>query len=253
MLLLGSITAAFYTQFKTDPWLQMGARAFFSATGVSGLLFTTRLAGTWWLPISPSPALSPRRRWTLAMLIPVDVLTMGFGCGGCHLACLSLLMGASMMAGLAVHEVRRGVSASLLPSLSLLDAIPHGLCAHVINRRWIEPLGASPHGYAVALVGIGCAVLGLRGVWPRLALVLAAIPGGAAVTFGIGHHVLAYPWERHEGRRAAAGHRCPTSSSPLLLRAASMIMIDTDVSDTWCQSAFMNMSGRHPMNVLSTP
>ena len=45
------------------------------------------------------------------MLIPVDILAMGFGCGGCHLLCLSLLAGASMMAGSAVREVRRGVGA----------------------------------------------------------------------------------------------------------------------------------------------
>jgi hypothetical protein len=167
----------------------------------------------------------------LAAVIPADILAMGFRCYRWHLVCLSLLVSTSMMAGLAVREVRRGVGAPLLLCHSLLFATPHCICANVINRWWIEQLGASPHGYAFALVAIGCAVLGSREVWPRLALVLAAIPGGAAVAFGIGHHVLAYPWSRHEGHRALAGHRCPTSSAPVLLRATSMIMIDSDVSD----------------------
>jgi hypothetical protein len=116
MLLLGSIAAAFYTQFKIDPWLQMGAREFFAATGVSGLLFTTRLAGTCWLPISPPRDLSPRRRWTLAALIPVDMLAMGFGGGRCHLVYLRLSWGVSMLASLLLEWAiasGRGASSAL--------------------------------------------------------------------------------------------------------------------------------------------
>jgi hypothetical protein len=194
MLLLGSMAIAFYIHLEPDWWLQIGATGFFAAMGLSALFFTTCLAGTCRLPISPSQGSSPRLRWTLAMLIPVDILAMGFGCGGCNLICLGLLVGASLMAGLAVLEVRRGVGAPILLTLSLLYAIPHCICANVINRWWIEQLGTSPHCYAFSLVGIGFAVVGLRGVWPRLALVLAAAPGGAAVAFGIGHHLFSYPW-----------------------------------------------------------
>jgi hypothetical protein len=193
MVLVGSIAIAFYTQLESDRWLRLGATGFFAVIGVSALLFATRLVGAVRLPTAPSPGLPTRLRWTLAVLIPVDILAMGFGCGGCNVICLSLLAGAWVMAGLAVLEVRRGVGAPLLLSLSLLYALPHCLCANVINRWWIEQLGASPNCYAFSLVGIGCAVLGLRGVWPRLALVLAAAPGGAALAFGIGHHVFAYP------------------------------------------------------------
>jgi hypothetical protein len=71
--------------------------------GLSGLLFTTRLAGACWLPISSSPDLSPRLRWALTALIPVDILAIGFGCGGCHLVYLSLLWGASMLASLLLE------------------------------------------------------------------------------------------------------------------------------------------------------
>jgi hypothetical protein len=35
----------------------------------------------------------------LAALMPADMLAMGFGCGGCHLICLSLLGGALTVAG----------------------------------------------------------------------------------------------------------------------------------------------------------
>jgi len=41
--------------------------------------------------------LSPRLRWTLAAVIPVDIVAMGFGCGGCHRVCFSLLAGTSML------------------------------------------------------------------------------------------------------------------------------------------------------------
>jgi hypothetical protein len=194
LVLLGSIAVAFYTHLESDRMLQLGATGFFAAMGVSALLFITRLAGAFPRPISTSRGLSPGLRWTLALLIPGDVLAMGFGCGGCTLICLSLLAGAWMMAGLAALEVKRGRGAPLLLTLSLLYATPHCICANVINRWWIEQLGASPNCYAFALLGIGFAVLGLRGVWPRWALVLAAAPGGAAVAFGIGHHIFAYPW-----------------------------------------------------------
>jgi hypothetical protein len=197
MVLLGSIALAFYTQLESDRWLRLGATDFFAAMGLSALLVTAQLAGTLWLSISPSQHLSPRLRWMLAALIPVDILAMGFGCGGCNLLCLGLLAAAWMMAGLVVLEVRGG--APLLLSLSLLYAIPHCICANVINRWWIEQIGASPNCYTFSLVGIGFAVLRLRGVWSRLVLVLAAAPGGAAVAIGIGHHVFGYPWSRHEG------------------------------------------------------
>jgi hypothetical protein len=98
--------------------------------------------------------------WTLAILIPADMLAMGFGCGGCHPVCLSLLAGAWIMAGVAVLEVRRGLGAPLLLSLNLLYAIPHCPCANVIHRWWMEPLGANLHGYAFSRVGLGCAVEG---------------------------------------------------------------------------------------------
>jgi hypothetical protein len=194
LVLLGSIAVAFYTQLESDWVLQLGAAGFFVAMGVSALLFITRLAGMFPLPTPTARGLSPGLRWTLALLIPVDILAMGFGCGGCTLFCLSLLAGAWLMAGLAVFEVKRGRGAPLLLTLSLLYATPHCICANVINRWWIEQLGASPNCYAFALVGIGFAVVGLRGVWPRLALVLAAAPGGGALAFGIGHHIFAYPW-----------------------------------------------------------
>jgi hypothetical protein len=194
MMLLGSIAIAFYAYLDSDRWLRMGATSFFAAMGLSALVFMTRLVGALRLSSWPKQQLSSRLRWTLAMLVPLDILAMGFGCGGCNLLYLSLLAGASMMAGLAVREVRRGVGAPLLLTLSLLYAMPHCICTNVINRWWIEQLGASPNCYAFSLAGIGFTVLGLRGVWPRLALVLAAAPGGAAVAFGLGHHVFAYPW-----------------------------------------------------------
>jgi hypothetical protein len=59
MVSLGSIALAFYTELESERWFQMGATGFFAAMGLSGLLFTTWLAGTCWLPISPSPDLSP--------------------------------------------------------------------------------------------------------------------------------------------------------------------------------------------------
>jgi hypothetical protein len=62
------------------------------------------------------------------------MLAMGFGCGGWPFVYLSLLWGTSMMAGLAVREVRREVGAPLLLTLSLLYATPHCICANVINR-----------------------------------------------------------------------------------------------------------------------
>jgi hypothetical protein len=192
--LLGSIAVAFYTHHESDRMLQVGATGFFAAMDLSALLFIARLAVAFPLPIPTSRDLSPRLRWMLALLIPVDMLAMGFGCGGCTLICLSLLAGTWIMAGLAALEVKRGRGAPLLLTLSLLYATPHCMCANVINRWWIEQMGASPNCYAFALVGIGFAVLGLRGVWPRLALVLAAAPGGAALAFGIGHHIFAYPW-----------------------------------------------------------
>jgi hypothetical protein len=194
VLLLGSIAIAFYTHLESDPWLRIGATGFFAVMGVSALLFSMRLIGAFRLPTLPSRGLSPGLRWTLATLIPVNVLAMGLGCGGCNLICLSLLAGASIMAGLAALEVRRGVGAPLILTLSLLYAMPHCICANAINRWWIEQMGYSPNCYAFSLLGIGFAALGLRGVWPRLALVLAAAPGGTAVAFGIGHHFFSYPW-----------------------------------------------------------
>jgi len=192
--LLGSIAVAFYAHLGNDWWLRVGATSVFAAIGLSALVCIARLIGALRLPLWPTRGLSPGLRWTLAGVIPVDILAMGFGCGGCTRLCLGLLGGASIMAGLAVGDVRRGSGAPLLLGLSLLYAIPHCLCANVINRWWIEPLGASPNCYAFSLMGIGCAVVRLRGVWPRLALVLAAALGGAAVAFGLGHHVFAYPW-----------------------------------------------------------
>jgi hypothetical protein len=194
VVLLGSIAVAFYTHLESDRLLQLGATSFFAVMGLSALLFTTRLAGAFLLPTPTSQGLSPGLRWTLAMLIPVDVLAVGFGCGGCNLICFSLLAATSIMAVLAALEARRGTGARPLLLLSLLYATPHCICANAINHWWIEQIGYSPTCYAFALLGIGFAVLGLRGVWSRPALVLAAAPGGAAVAFGIGHHFFAYPW-----------------------------------------------------------
>ena len=95
MLLLGSLAVTFSTNSESERWFQMGATGFFAAMSLSALCFISRVARTWWLPISLSPDLSPRLRWTFAALalIPVDIVAMGLGCGGCHLVCLSLLGG----------------------------------------------------------------------------------------------------------------------------------------------------------------
>lgn len=193
-VLIGSIAFAFYTRLKSDGILLFGASVFFIVISVAMGFYFYKLTSLW-----KNANISLNRpsfgfRWMFVILVPLDIWAMGLACGGCTKICKILLVGAFLMLGLSIIEALYEKGAFIFLALCLFYAVPHCLCANPINRPWIEVIGYSPNCYAFSILGMTFAMLGLKGIWPRFSLLMASIPAGAAIAFGIGHKLFGYPW-----------------------------------------------------------
>lgn len=196
MLLLGSVAAAFYGNLAAGGLVAFGASAFFVTHGLAlawlGRLLLPTLHGR------PAGSARPARwlRLFFVLLVPANVLAMSAACGfpGCNVPCRLLTMTGLVMTAFAAAEALGATRLPLLLASIPIYAVPHCICGNPINTDWIELVGASPHCHAFSLLGMTFAALGLRGVAPRLCLLLAAAPAGAALAFAVGHHLFSFPW-----------------------------------------------------------
>jgi hypothetical protein len=196
VLLLTSVAHGFITRMESDRLLALGATSFLIGTGVFIGLFAARLVSSLRGQPTETPPPAAWLGWSLVASLPVGVLAMSFACGfpGCNSVCVGLTAGSVVVLGLGALVKRRAGAAPLALAVILVYAVPHCICDNPINGWWIDRLGYSPNCFALPLIGMGFAVLGLRGIWPRLSLLLALATAGASATFASGHHLLSYPW-----------------------------------------------------------